>query len=167
MSRKKEKKCRGKCGLVKPVSEYGVEKLGRDGLKTKCKTCIREYDKDLRQRNRKAVNTRTRELFQENPNERRAINNTYRRANPDKRSAWDAKRRAAKLQRTMAWADDWKIRQFYIVAQKLTDTYGVEFHVDHIVPLQGKLVSGLHVENNLQVITATENLSKNNKFIPG
>lgn len=66
-------------------------------------------------------------------------------------------RDAAKLQRTPAWADMEAIRIFYAncPAGKV---------VDHIVPLQGKRVSGLHVANNLQYLTQSENSSKKNKF---
>lgn len=84
-----------------------------------------------------------------------------------KRRYHSAKRRAAELNRTPVWADDWKIEQFYKEARKLTRLHGIQFHVDHIIPLQGRLVSGLHVQNNLQIITASENYSKNNTFIPG
>jgi 5-methylcytosine-specific restriction endonuclease McrA len=52
-----------------------------------------------------------------------------------------------------------KIREIYLNCPK-------GHHVDHIIPLQGKLVSGLHVENNLQYLTSTENHIKNNKFQP-
>ncbi len=68
-----------------------------------------------------------------------------------------AKYRAAKLQRTPAWADIEAIKAFY-------NNCPEGYHVDHIVPLQGKLVSGLHVVENLQYLTAKENLSKGNKF---
>ena len=70
----------------------------------------------------------------------------------------NAKRRAAKLQRTPSWANIKAIRQFYIDCPE-------GMTVDHIVPLQGKTICGLHVENNLQYLTKSENSSKGNKLV--
>lgn len=75
-----------------------------------------------------------------------------------------AKRRAAKLTQSPPWADHEKIKAVYQLAQELTKSTGVPHHVDHIIPLTGEAVRGLHVHTNLQVITATENIRKHNKF---
>ena len=77
-----------------------------------------------------------------------------------------AKRRAARLQRTPKWVDSeeiWLIKEVYKLAADRTRLHGFSWHVDHIVPLQGKLVSGLHTVNNLQVIPWLENQKKHNK----
>ena len=71
--------------------------------------------------------------------------------------AQEAKRRAAKLQRIVGWSELEKIKDFYKLCPP-------GYHVDHIIPLQGKLVSGLHVLANLQYLPAKENCSKGNKF---
>lgn len=63
------------------------------------------------------------------------------------------------------WADRNKIKQIYAAAKKLTETTGVRHHVDHIIPLRHPLVCGLHVENNLRVISAQDNIEKSNYFI--
>ena len=73
------------------------------------------------------------------------------------KNATVAKRRAAKLQRTPAWADLEAIKQFYLNCPK-------GYHVDHDVPLQGENISGLHVLNNLVYLTAEDNLKKSNKW---
>jgi hypothetical protein len=78
-----------------------------------------------------------------------------------------AKRRAARIQRTPSWLTDFdklKIKCIYAVATMLTRENKEEWTVDHIIPLQGKLASGLHVPNNLQVMRGSENYSKFNKF---
>ena len=89
----------------------------------------------------------------------------WKQLHPGARSAWTAKRRAAKLQRTPLWltqAHHKQIEQFYWEAAEVSKLVGEFYHVDHIVPLQGKTVSGLHVPWNLQILPAKENLSKGN-----
>lgn len=68
------------------------------------------------------------------------------------------------VQQTPEWADKEKIKRIYRTAQIMSSFGKTKYHVDHIIPLKNDIVSGLHVENNLQIITASENLSKGNKF---
>lgn len=92
----------------------------------------------------------------------------YKDLSPEQRGAHTARvsaRQQRVKQATPKWADNNAIKEFYITAQKLSKETGIPHEVDHIIPLQGKLVSGLHVPTNLQVITEFENISKNNKFI--
>jgi hypothetical protein len=77
------------------------------------------------------------------------------------------KQHADKLKRTPAWltSDDfWMIEQAYELAALRTKLFGFAWHVDHVIPLRGKLASGLHTPYNLQVIPAVENLRKSNQM---
>ena len=84
--------------------------------------------------------------------------------NPGIKHARNRVRAIGKIHRTPDWSDHKLIEEFYILSKELESETGIKHHVDHIIPLQGRLVSGLHVESNLQVITATENLHKSNKY---
>lgn len=64
-------------------------------------------------------------------------------------------------QQTPPWANARKIFRLYIEAAELR-AKGHDVEVDHIIPLRGALVSGLHVENNLRIISRTENGKKSN-----
>ena len=91
----------------------------------------------------------------------------YKKLNPAKANANKAKRKAAKNLRTPAWLteiDYERIQNQYKLASILTKLHGEPWHIDHIIPLQGKLVSGLHVPSNLQVLRGSENCSKQNQF---
>ena len=79
-----------------------------------------------------------------------------------RRAVAQAKRRARLLQAMPKWANEFFIEEAYDLAARRTKITGFLWVVDHIVPLQGRRVSGLHVENNLQVIPETVNLRKFN-----
>lgn len=75
-----------------------------------------------------------------------------------------ARRRAIELHAYPAWANPQAIAAVYAECKRLSKETGIEHHVDHIVPLLGRTVCGLHVEGNLQILPAQENLRKSNKF---
>ena len=101
-----------------------------------------------------------------NPGKHSAIKSTWRKKNRGLVNASTAARFARKLQATPKWADANEIRKFYETAALLTKNTGVRHEVDHIVPLRGKTVSGLHVPANLRVITKVENMKKGNTYWP-
>lgn len=90
----------------------------------------------------------------------------YAKRYPEKARARFAKRKAAKRNAVPAWANPFFIEEIYDLAQRRTKVLGVKHHVDHFVPLQNRSVCGLHVEANLRVIPAFDNISNRNRWWP-
>lgn len=94
----------------------------------------------------------------------KAKNDRWKANNPDRVRASTRDRQARLIQAMPKWADRLKIRGMYYAAEMMTQAYGGEWHVDHIIPLRGRTVCGLHVPWNLRVCPAAENLAKSNSF---
>lgn len=110
--------------------------------------------------NRDAVLAQAKAWRDANP-ERKAQNDAaWAKANPLKVKLTKARRRQRVRHATPAWADRRELDAVYAEADRLNLT------VDHIIPLKHKLVCGLHVPANLQLLTRSENCRKSNKFTP-
>ena len=174
-----------KCGEEKPLTEYYKNKDCKHGVRPDCKVCMKKQ-KDIYRSNpsnwkrelaaervRKSTPEQKKKISEYNAlpqvlAKRKACTERYRKT--DSGMALDAarttKRRAAKLQRTPSWANEQLIAAYYMEAKRLEELTGIQFQVDHIIPLQGEMVSGLHVETNLQLLPASENQGKSNRFDP-
>ena len=155
-----------KCCTVKEFSEFHKDSKNKNGVVPACKECRASYRKEYYLKNKERENKNNAKWLSQNKEKHNEYYRKYYDNNKYKEIARSVHKRTRFLQRSVSWADQDKIRDFYKEAQRLTKEKSIAYHVDHIIPLQGKLVSGLHVETNLQVIPASENLSKSNKFNP-
>ena len=128
-----------------------------------------EYRRKAYARNPEKVKAKVSAWSSENKQSVNAKTKRWADANPAQRAARQARRVAAKLKRTPPWLtkeDFHEMAEVYRAAQKLSEETGIPFHVDHILPMQGKLVSGLHVPKNLQILQGSENCRKRNTWAP-
>lgn len=106
-------------------------------------------------------------MWDKNPEKYKEMSRKWGKLNKDKKIALNNKRRAKKLNATPKWLTKSQLAEiadFYKQAKELEAIFfNRKFHVDHIIPLQGKNVCGLHVPWNLQILTAQENMKKRNK----
>lgn len=114
-------------------------------------------------KHRDSANARNRKYAETHREELRIKNAEWEKANPDKVAERVARRRFARSMQVPAWADKSAIGIIYRAAEVIRVS-GFDVHVDHVIPLQGKSVRGLHVHNNLQIISAQANRTKSNRI---
>ena len=172
-------KCCTKCGVEKPLDDFPARRIAQDGRGYKCRLCAagearawraanreahRAYSKRWKRDNKEHAKRKALEWSAKNKDRRAKACREWNGRNQDKRAAAVARRRAKLV--TPAWADRTAIAGFYRAAKIMEAETGVKHHVDHIVPLNSPLVCGLHVEHNLKVIPARENVLKRNLVWP-
>lgn len=93
-----------------------------------------------------------------------SIQKNSKKKHYDRVLASNSKRRSDRINATPAWSDKKRIQEIYSRAIHLSRISGVKCHVNHIIPLKNNNVCGLHVHENLQILTAKENCQKRNSF---
>ena len=182
-----------KCGVCKPMDIFNKMRKDSPAYRAACKDCEREQQRAYREANRESVLAQKREYARQNQDAEKARRDAWRelyrdrekaqqreyrqanrdklaeyiknyaKQNPAKMHAIVMKRRISKKRQTPAWANHRKIEEIYEFAAEFREA-GFDVHVDHVVPISGKNVSGLHVETNLRVCLAAHNLRKSNNF---
>jgi hypothetical protein len=160
-----DKKCT-RCGEIKSPIQFGKNKSRSDGLHDACKICKSEMAKALYNKDKPRILSTNKLWRDANKDKVLKISQNYYESNKQDFIVRSATRRAKKLQATLPLTkeQEQQIQDFYWLAKDLTAVSGETYHVDHIVPLQGKNVCGLHVPWNLQVLPADINLSKGNRY---
>jgi hypothetical protein len=155
-----------KCITDKPKSEFNKRSASKDGLRWWCRCCDHAATNKWLSLNRDAHLERQKEWALKNKEQKALKARMYAKNNRHKENARTAKRKASKIAATPVWSDLLAVEDFYSAALAFKMYTGQEYHVDHIVPLQGKTVCGLHVPANLQILAANENLSKQHRYWP-
>tara|TARA_R110000868_G_scaffold18467_5_gene81144 strand:- start:376 stop:951 length:576 start_codon:yes stop_codon:yes gene_type:complete len=110
---------------------------------------------------------RSKETYQKNHEKRKAYQRLWSKTNRGIANALGKKYKLQKINATPKWLTErhlYKMQCIYKVAAQLTAHGSEKWHVDHIIPIRGKDVCGLHVPWNLQVLPAKMNLSKGNSI---
>jgi hypothetical protein len=149
-----------KCRESKPFSEFNSCKSKKSGFQSFCKVCSKTNNKNWYKINKEKKLEYGRNRYHEYIDYERNRSSSYFKQNLEKNRAKRAARRALEKQAIPLWFEKDKVALVYKKAQE----WG--FEVDHIIPLQGELVCGLHCWANLQLLDITLNRKKHNREYP-
>lgn len=152
-----------RCKISKSVLDFTPTKNGKYKVHSRCRECQNISAKEWASENKERHNATKREWRARNPGRSAEVQRSFYQRNKAYYRSLESRYRARSKQAQPIWADVEKIQEIYEQRLKLSQETGLEYHVDHIYPLKGKLVSGLHVHTNLQILLAEENLKKNNR----
>lgn len=158
------------CKEDKELSEFSKSCRTKSGYNFQCKECIKIAKADWKSRNLEFALSQARiysaEYRKKKPKQVAKAYANWAKKNRPYLNDKDARRKAKKINATPNWSNDFFIKEAYHLAKLRTKLLGIEYQVDHIVPLVSDKVSGLHNEHNLQVIPASVNHSKGNRWWP-
>lgn len=171
------------CNVEKPLDAFMKCINSKGGYRATCKSCRNANFKRWAELNREKYLSGMRERRRanwESHKEKSKLRMRILAQNP----AWVSKRRERDSSRqhitnarnsayrgkvrqcTPSWSNKFFVEEAYRLARHRTEVTGVQWSVDHVVPIKSTIVCGLHCEHNLAVITASANRIKSNRFWP-
>lgn len=157
-----------RCHKALPFKDFHLDTSRKDGCRDACKACVATYMKSYYAANRGKVVAKVLKWVGENRGRHNAKCARWAKLNSGAVNARTARRYASKTQATPIWVRNdidslWLINEIYKLASLRTKVTSIKWEVDHIIPLRGTDVCGLHTPLNLRVVPMTLNRRKSNK----
>lgn len=155
-----------RCGEWKPWESFPKAKTCVTGFRSYCKVCKNTQTSGYYYANKSKHRSVSDKWMRENQDKMRVIKSNWKKRNPLAVKVDRSRRSAMKRSASVGWdkeLTDFVFHEAHDLRLKRNSLFGFDWHVDHVIPLRGKHVCGLHVWNNFQVIPAKQNLLKGNR----